>query len=292
MSWDLFAIEGTSSPEVTVESCLDDEPEEGLLVPATDVGTLPEREAGGYDGARLVGTIGVGGMGWSVYDAAGPAVTQKTLGQGPGGATAVYRDAKGSFRRLPPWEAMRTHSFPEAFVQWLRVDKGADWVHGHTGRPRTGGGHGPGRSHVAARDRTTATEPSWRLIPRRGFCEFQLICRWQFPCKSFERTRPRPGVSPRRPWLRGAFRGAGGRGTAARRIGRCNNNAGPAFMAGVSCPGLNTPLRWCARMLSRRGAENAQNPHKTPPAARSFLDGFFLASARVRALDGRSVELR
>ena len=59
-------------------------------------------------------------MGWSVYDATGPAVTQKTWGQGPGGATALYLDSEGRVRRLSPWEALRTHSFPETFVDYLR----------------------------------------------------------------------------------------------------------------------------------------------------------------------------
>ena len=86
---DFFTVEGTSSGEVMVETCLDDEPEEGLTVPADSVTTLPTRDVDGYDGPRLVGTIGIGGMGWSVYDATGPAVTMKTWGQGPGGATAV-----------------------------------------------------------------------------------------------------------------------------------------------------------------------------------------------------------
>jgi hypothetical protein len=112
---------------VIVETCLDDEPEEGLVVPADDVTTLPTRDVDGYDGPRLVGTIGIGGMGWSVYDATGPAVTMKTWGQGPGGATAVYKDTAGRFRRLSPWEAMRTHSFPADFIAYLRDEVELDW---------------------------------------------------------------------------------------------------------------------------------------------------------------------
>ena len=72
-----------------VETCLDDEPEEGLLVPAGDATTLPTRDVDGYGGSRLVGTIGIGGMGWSVYDSMSPAVAVKAWGQGPGEATAV-----------------------------------------------------------------------------------------------------------------------------------------------------------------------------------------------------------
>ena len=117
---ELFTVEGTSSDEVMVETCLDDEPEEWLVVPADDATTLPTRDVDGYDGPRLVGTIGIGGMGWSVYDATGPAVTMKTWGQGPGGATAVYKDSAGRFRRLSPWEAMYTHSFPADFIAYLR----------------------------------------------------------------------------------------------------------------------------------------------------------------------------
>ena len=47
------------------ETCLDDDPEEGLLIPADDATTLPTRGVVGYGGPRLVGTIGIGGMGWS-----------------------------------------------------------------------------------------------------------------------------------------------------------------------------------------------------------------------------------
>jgi hypothetical protein len=81
---------------------------------------LPARDADGYDGPRLVGTIGIGGMGWSVYDGSGPAVTMKTWGQGPGGATALYRDSAGRIRRLSEWEALRTHSFPDEFAAFLK----------------------------------------------------------------------------------------------------------------------------------------------------------------------------
>ena len=118
---DFFTVERTSSDdEVTVATCLDSEPEEGLQVPGEDVTWLNERDATGYDGPRLVGTIGIGGMGWSVYDENGPAVTQKTWGQGPGGATALYRDSDWRVRRLSPWEALRTHSFPAEASEWLK----------------------------------------------------------------------------------------------------------------------------------------------------------------------------
>ena len=124
---EFFTAEGTSSDEVMVETCLDDEPEEGLLVPADDATTLPTRDVDGYDGPRLVGTIGIGGMGWSVYDATGPAVAMKTWGQGPGGATAVYKESAGRFRRLLPWEALRMHSFPADFIAYLRDEVEFDW---------------------------------------------------------------------------------------------------------------------------------------------------------------------
>ena len=81
---------------------------------------LPERAAEGYDGPRLVGTIGIGGMGWYVYDGSGPAVTIKTWGQGPGRAIALYRDSTGRIRRLSQWEALRTHSFPDEFAEFLQ----------------------------------------------------------------------------------------------------------------------------------------------------------------------------
>ena len=74
---DLSAAEGTSLDSVTVESCLDDEPGEGLEY-HDDVVWLPVRDTTDWDGPRLVGTIGIGGMGWSVYDSKGSAVTMKT----------------------------------------------------------------------------------------------------------------------------------------------------------------------------------------------------------------------
>ena len=120
-STDFFTVERTSSDdEVTVATCLDSEPGEGPQVPGEDATWLNERDAAGYDGPRLVGTIGIGGMGWSVYDENGPAVTQKTRGQGPGGATALYRDSAWRVRRLSPWEALRTRSFPGEVSKWLK----------------------------------------------------------------------------------------------------------------------------------------------------------------------------
>ena len=61
---DFFSFEGTSLRSVTVESCFDDEPSHEMLYPRPqDVTMLPVRDADGYDGPRLVGTIGIGGMG-------------------------------------------------------------------------------------------------------------------------------------------------------------------------------------------------------------------------------------
>ena len=96
-----FSVEGTSLSSVAVESCFDDEPSHGMLHPPRpqDVPALPERDAEGYDGPRLVGTIGIGGMGWSVYGGSGPPVTMKTWGQRPGGATTLHRDSSGRIRQ-------------------------------------------------------------------------------------------------------------------------------------------------------------------------------------------------
>ena len=44
----------------------------------------------------------------------------KTWGQGPGGATALYRDSVGRIRRLSQWEALRAHSFLEEFAEILQ----------------------------------------------------------------------------------------------------------------------------------------------------------------------------
>jgi len=112
-----------------VANCLDRFPEPGLVYGRLDhVQRAPERETvDGYDGPRLWGTIGKGGMGWSVYDGRkGPGVTQKTWGQGPGGATALYWDGV-SVRRLSPWESMRTHSFPPRLITWLQRRRDVTW---------------------------------------------------------------------------------------------------------------------------------------------------------------------
>ena len=50
-----------------MESCLDSEPGDGLEY-HDSVEWLPARDTTDWDGPRLVGTIGIGGMGWSVYD--------------------------------------------------------------------------------------------------------------------------------------------------------------------------------------------------------------------------------
>ena len=118
---DFFTVERTScDDEVAAATCLDSEPGEGLQVPGEDVTWLNERDTTSYDGPRLVGTIGIGGMGSSVYDENGPAVAQKTWGQGPGGATALYRNSAWRVRRLSPWEVLRTHSFPAEVPEWLK----------------------------------------------------------------------------------------------------------------------------------------------------------------------------
>ena len=59
-------------------------PEPGLVYGRLDhVQRAPERETlDGYDGPRRWGTIGKGGIGWSVYGSRKrPGVTQKTWGQ-------------------------------------------------------------------------------------------------------------------------------------------------------------------------------------------------------------------
>ena len=69
-------------------------PEPGLVHDRLDhVQRAPERGGvDGYDGPRLWGAIGKGGMGWSVYDGRkGPGVTQKTWG----------RVCKGKMLELP-----------------------------------------------------------------------------------------------------------------------------------------------------------------------------------------------
>ena len=117
-----FTVEGPRRDRVTVLDCLDPTPPEGCEYTAWEkhvtwfADRVPDPS---YDGPKLVGAIGVGGMGWSVYDADGPGVTQKTWGQGPGGATGLYWDG-ATVRRLSPWEALRLHSIPESVITCLR----------------------------------------------------------------------------------------------------------------------------------------------------------------------------
>ena len=119
---DFFTVEGPRRDRVTVWDCLDPIPPEGCEYTDWEkhVTWFAERDPDpSYDGPKLLGVIGVGGMGWSVYDADGPGVTQKTWGQGPGGATGLYWDGV-TVRRLSPWEALRLHSIPESVITCLR----------------------------------------------------------------------------------------------------------------------------------------------------------------------------
>ena len=109
-------------PPTARRLCLDPIPPEGCEYTDWEkhVTWFAERDPDpSYDGPKLLGVIGVGGMGWSVYDADGPGVTQKTWGQGPGGATGLYWDGV-TVRRLSPWEALRLHSIPESVITCLR----------------------------------------------------------------------------------------------------------------------------------------------------------------------------
>ena len=119
---DFFTVEGPREDRVTVWDCLDRVPSPDCVYADWEkhVTWFPERDPDpSYDGPKLLGVIGAGGMGWSIYDSDGPAVTQKTWGQGPGGATGLYWDGE-TVRRLSPWEAMRTHSIPEHVITCLR----------------------------------------------------------------------------------------------------------------------------------------------------------------------------
>jgi len=72
-----------------------------------------------YDGPIKIGVVGDGGIGKHVYCAKGPAITQKTWGEGPGASTGLYKFPGGVTRRLSTAEAMRTHSFPETTIQTI-----------------------------------------------------------------------------------------------------------------------------------------------------------------------------
>ena len=67
-----------------------------IVAPCVTVTALPERDAEGYGGPRLVGTIGIGGTGWSVYDGSGPAAAMKTWDNS---RNANY----GPYLQIPLW---------------------------------------------------------------------------------------------------------------------------------------------------------------------------------------------
>ena len=72
-----------------------------------------------YDGPQLLGVIGQGGIGHHVY-APTRAVTQKTWGEGPGGATGLYRFEDGTVRALSATESFRAHSFPDTILHAIQ----------------------------------------------------------------------------------------------------------------------------------------------------------------------------
>ena len=127
---DFFSVERTGGYlPVTVEMCLDTEPEDArLCYDALDhITWYGEKENDpSYDGPKLLGGIGRSGMGWSLHDANGPGITSKTWGQGPAGSTGLYWDGKRA-RRLSPWEALRTHSIPDHVISMLRESPLVDW---------------------------------------------------------------------------------------------------------------------------------------------------------------------
>ena len=127
---DFFSVERTGGDlPVTVGMCLDTEPEdERLCYDALDhITWYGEKETDpSYDGPKLLGGIGRGGMGWSLHDANGPGITSKTWGQGPAGSTGLYWDGARA-RRLSPWEALRTHSIPDHVISTLRESPLVDW---------------------------------------------------------------------------------------------------------------------------------------------------------------------
>ena len=50
------------------------------------------------------------------------------LGSRSGGRDGpLYLDSQGRVRRLSPWEAMKTHSFPDDFISYLRDTARISW---------------------------------------------------------------------------------------------------------------------------------------------------------------------
>ena len=115
---DFFLAE--SSRKVSVEDIADAEHQEELVFHGEVKWMDRPSSDDGYDGPVLLGVVGDGGIGHHVYSAGGPAVTQKTWGEGPGESTGLYLFKDGTIRRLSPWEAMRAHSFPESLLMKVR----------------------------------------------------------------------------------------------------------------------------------------------------------------------------
>lgn len=118
---DLFGErpEGFGKPKMVID--VTDVDYDDSLVYDGPVNWLTRRpEDPGYDGPIKLGQVANGGIGHSVYSAEGPAVTQKTWGEGPGASTGLYKFPGGIIRRLSPFEAMRAHSFPQPLISTIQ----------------------------------------------------------------------------------------------------------------------------------------------------------------------------
>ena len=116
-----------AEPEVRKTKVVDiaDEAHDPSLVYDGAIEWIAREEDADYDGPILLGRIGEGGIGMHVYCASGPAITQKTWGEGHGQSTGLYRFPDGTVRRLSTWEAMRAHSFPPHVISKVH-DLGLD----------------------------------------------------------------------------------------------------------------------------------------------------------------------
>jgi site-specific DNA-cytosine methylase len=101
-----------------VGDVVEDEPEGHLYYDGPVDWDLPRPDEEEYDGPILMGTVLGGGIGKHVYSAEGPAITQKTWGEGPGESTGLYYfPESGRVRKLSARESMRVQSFPSHMIE-------------------------------------------------------------------------------------------------------------------------------------------------------------------------------
>ena len=120
---DLFPDERPPCPGSLVDILQDvPRPEDSSDLDVSLVEWLPARPTDGeYDGLKLIGRYGgSSSIGMHVYDATGPANTQRTGGTGAGLGTGLYWDGR-YLRRLSPQESLAVQSFPTSIYDLARA---------------------------------------------------------------------------------------------------------------------------------------------------------------------------